>query len=101
MKRPIACVVGFIGKLPYAGMSFYNLHYIAGLQALGYDVHYIERQNIPDECYDPNAGTMTDETGYALNYLQTVLPGFDVKPERFSFIDCQQKCHGSGWPALR
>jgi hypothetical protein len=30
---------GYIGKLPYVGMSLYNLH-IVGLQDLGYDVHY-------------------------------------------------------------
>lgn len=34
MTRPLAVVVGFIGKLPLVGMSLYNLHYIAGLQAL-------------------------------------------------------------------
>jgi len=52
MNKPLAVVVGFIGKLPLAGMSLYNLHYIAGLQALGYEVHYVERQNKANECYD-------------------------------------------------
>jgi hypothetical protein len=53
IHKPVAVLVGFIGKYPVAGMTLYNLHHIVGLQALGYDVHYIERQNVPDEYYDP------------------------------------------------
>ena len=41
MSKKLAVVVGFIGKLPYAGMSVYNLHHILGLQDLGYRVNYI------------------------------------------------------------
>ena len=30
-SKPLAVVVGFIGKFPVAGMALYNLHYLAGL----------------------------------------------------------------------
>ena len=93
-KKPIAVVVGFIGKLPYGGMTLYNLHYIDGLKALGYEVHYVERINKPHECYDPVSSTSTDDPTFALNYLRGLV-------ERFSFIDRENRCHGSGWPALR
>jgi len=101
MTKPIAIVVGFIGKLPVAGMALYNLHYISGLQVLGYDVHYVERQNRPDECYDPVADVMTDDPRYALSDLQSLLPRYGITRERFSFIDREDRCHGSGWVALR
>lgn len=94
-------VVGFIGKLPFAGMSLYNLHYIAGLQTLGYDVHYVERQNKPDEMYDPVADAMTDDPAHAIDYLGEVLPEFGIAPGRFSFIDRHDRCHGAGWSDLR
>lgn len=101
MGEPIAVVIGFIGKLPLAGMSLYNLHYMAGLQELGYDIHYVERQNRPLECYDPRSDTMTDDPHYALSYLENLLPNYGITRERFSFIDRENRCHGSGWRALR
>src|SRR5205085_10491993 len=93
-SRPRVVVVGFIGKLPYAGMSLYNLHYISGLKALGYDVHYVERINKAQECYDPISGTATDDPGFAVDYLKRLL-------SEFSFIDRQNRCHGSGWSVLQ
>jgi hypothetical protein len=101
MRKPLAIVVGFIGKLPYGGMILYNLHYIAGLQALGYDIHYLERQNKPWECYDPAADTMTDDPHSAIRCLETVLSRIGISRDEFSFIDQGNRCHGSGWKTLR
>lgn len=101
MSKPLAIVMGFIGKLPVAGMSFYNLHYIAGLHALGYDVHYIERQNKPDEYYNPDTNAMTDQPSYALDYLKYLLPRSGITEGHFSLIDREQNCHGSDWSSLR
>src|SRR6266545_898942 len=100
MAWPLAVVIGGIGKLPLAGLSLYYLHYIVGLQALGYDVHYVERQNTPDDCYDPRLGAMTSDPDYALHYLETVLPSFGITRQRFSFVDRGDVCHGSGWKSL-
>ena len=66
-NKPLAIAVGFMGKLPYAGMTLSNLHYIAGLQDLGYEVHYVEQQNHPDECYDPVARAATSDPSFAVN----------------------------------
>jgi hypothetical protein len=98
----LAVVVGSIGKLPYGGHSFFVLHYIVGLQELGYSVHYVERVNRPDECYDPRAGTMTGDPSYALTYLRSVLPRVDIDTRtHMSFVDLTNRCHGSTWEALR
>jgi hypothetical protein len=100
MSRPLAVVIGFIGKLPMAGMALYNLHYVAGLQELGYDVHYVERQNEPGDYYDPRLDAMSDETAYGLGYLVAVLTRFAISTERMSLIDGDGRCHGSGWASL-
>jgi hypothetical protein len=44
---------------------------------------------------------MTDDPRYALAYLEDLLPRFGVTPGRYSFIDRQDRCQGSGWGALR
>ena len=100
MTKPLATVVGAIGKLPLAGLSLYNIHHIAGLQELGYEVHYVERQNKPEDCYDPAAGRMTDDPCYELEYLRNLLPRFGIPCERYSFIDRENRCHGATWGAL-
>ena len=93
-------VIGAAGKLPYGGMAFYWGHHIAGLQELGYDVHYVERLDQPGEAYNPDTNEMTDDPSYAISYLANLLPRFGVPAERLSFIDRSGTCHFSGWPAL-
>ena len=99
-SRPLAIVVGFIGKFPVAGISLYNIHYIVGLQELGYEIHYVERQNLPQECYDPVLGGITDDPTYALGYLARTMVDLGITPDRYSFIDWSNVCHGSGWSRL-
>lgn len=99
--KPIAVVVGFIAKLPYAGMSLWNLHYMVGLEQLGYDVYYVEKLMGPNECYDPSSDTMSDDSGYGLAYLGPLLARYGFGTERFTFVDRRDVCHGSGWARLR
>jgi hypothetical protein len=101
MSTKTAVVVGFVGKLPYAGMSLYNLHHLVGLQDLGYKVHYVETIDYPDQCYDPASNSMTSDAGGAVKYLSELLPDYGIPAESFSFIDLEGQCHGSGWDALR
>jgi len=100
-SKPLAIVVASVGKLPYAGISLYYLHQIIGLQDLGYEVHYAERVNRPDECYNPVTGISSDDPSFALDYLERVLGEYGIAPARFSFIDRENRCHGSGWEGLR
>jgi hypothetical protein len=101
MTKPLAVFVGFIGKLPLAGMALANIHMISGLQTLGYDVHYVEHQNKPEDCYNPETNSMTDDPRYALSYMAALLPRFGIGMRHYSFIDRENTCHGSGWPTLR
>ena len=100
--KPLAVFVGFIGKRPVAGMTLYNLHYLLGLQELGYEVHYVERQNDPWDCYDPVTTDVTDDPAFAVGYLTEQLPRLaGIGADRFSFLDLEGRCHGSGWEGLR
>ena len=100
MSGPIAVVVGGIGKLPYAGVSLFYLHYLIGLRQLGYRVHYVERQNRPLETYDPDADAMTDRPDFALRHLSAIAGRYDFAGS-WSFIDRTGTCHGIGWNDLR
>lgn len=100
-SKPIAIVVGFIVKLPLAGMSLYCLHYIRGLMELGYDVYYVERQNYADQCYDPTTRKTTNAPTYGLGYLQRVMDWIGMPPGNQTFIDLDGVCHGGGWAELR
>jgi Glycosyl transferases group 1 len=99
MSAPLVVAVGFVGKLPLAGMMLYNLHYLAGLAELGYEVHYVERQNGP-EYYDPRLNAMTEDVAGGLETLAAVLPRVGIGPGRFSLVDEGGECHGAGWEAL-
>ena len=70
--KPRAVLVGAIGKLPYAGVAAYYLHYVRGLQELGYEVHYVERQNKAGEYYDPGTRAMTDDVRPALSFVASL-----------------------------
>jgi glycosyl transferase family 1 len=96
--RPLAVVCGFIAKLPVAGMTLYNTHYLEGLQELGYDVFYVERQNESDECYDPRTNGMTDDSSFGRDYLARELHALGISG--YAFIDLDGTCHGAGWNVL-
>jgi hypothetical protein len=98
MSRPAVVLVGGVGKLPYAGASFYYLHYARGLIELGYEVVYVERQGRTNEYYDPSTRAMTNDLSYALGYLPDVLAQFGV--DHWALVDLEGKCHGAGEKAM-
>jgi hypothetical protein len=97
-RKPVAVVCGFIGKLPVAGMTLYNTHYLEGLQELGYDVFYVERQNDEGECYDPRTNEMTDDSSFGRAYLARELEALGIA--RHTFIDLDGGRHGAGCEEL-
>lgn len=100
MSAPLAVVVGFAGKWPLAGLMLYNLHYLAGLAELGYEVHYVERQNGPDDYYDPGSDELTADVAGGFASLGAVLPAVGIGSDRFSLIDLEGACHGADWETL-
>jgi hypothetical protein len=99
-EKPLAIVVGFIGKLPVAGMALYNIHYLVGLRELGYDIHYVERLNRPDECYNPHTDAMGDDSAVAIGWLKECLSIEPLRDIRWSFIDRAGVFSGAGRETL-
>jgi hypothetical protein len=62
VSKKLAVVVGFIGKLPYAGMSLYNLHYLVGLQELV--LRRIQMIQHLDHVIEPEDGFATLKPSY-------------------------------------
>ena len=89
-------MVGSLGKLPLGGHSFFCAHYLCGLQDLGYEVHYVERQNRTGECYDPSTGEMTDDPTYALEYLDS-LPPLRRSPAEWERIEREFQEERDSW----
>jgi hypothetical protein len=40
-KRGTILVLHFVGQMPLAGIAWQAMHYLVGLERLGYDVWYI------------------------------------------------------------
>jgi hypothetical protein len=66
--KPLRLVVlGDIGGRPYGGQTWMFLNWLAGLQALGHEVWYVE-----DHLwwpYDPEQATSTDDCAYAVRHV--------------------------------
>ncbi len=82
MDRKRIVVMGFMGSIPIAGVVWQHLHYIAGLQRLGHEVYYIE--DSARHPYDPSAGEVTEQCGYAADFLERLAVEFDFAG-RWSF----------------
>lgn len=63
-----------MGNCPIAGVIWQHLHYLVGLQRLGYEVYYLEdTSRYP---YDPVQQTPTDDYSYAANILSRLADDF-------------------------
>jgi hypothetical protein len=72
MKRGLRLViVGMMGRLPYAGVTWQILHYLEGFRRLGHDVYYIEDTGAWP--FDPDKDCITDDSTYAVNYISGMM----------------------------
>lgn len=70
MQKKKIIVMGFMAGCPIAGVLWQHIHYIVGLQRLGYDVYYIEDSaRLP---YDPVAYEVNESYRYAAKLMDTL-----------------------------
>ena len=70
MQKKKIIVMGFMAGCPIAGVVWQHIHYIVGLQRLGYDVYYIEDSaRLP---YDPVAYEVNESYRYAAKLMDTL-----------------------------
>ncbi len=76
-RRGTIIVLHFVGRMPLAGIAWQAMHYLVGLQRLGYDVWYIEDSGANP--YDPRIASVVMECDYNVAYLRRAMAayGFD------------------------
>ncbi len=92
MSKPIAIVATYLARYPLGGHVLSQLHYLVGLQRLGYEVVAIEHYGWSQSCYDPRNGVMTDDPTYGLSQMRPLYERFGLK--RWCYIDATGQYHG-------
>jgi hypothetical protein len=91
MARRRLILAGIIGRYPVGGVTWCALHYIAGFQALGYEVFYIEDTG---ECgFDPVSNSISTDPSYAVAYIRRHLRLVGLE-DRWAYVDHKGRYHG-------
>jgi hypothetical protein len=91
-RREPLLVLHIVGQYPMAGVAWQAVHYLLGFQALGWDVYYVEDSGAPP--YDPTAGGVTGECGYAVRYVADVMGRVGLG-DRWVYLDMMRnETHG-------
>ena len=83
----------YMVRYPLGGMLSWALQYVVGLHRLGHDVVFVERADYPEACFDPVAGTMTDDPSRGVAVVAGLLSRFGM-PNRMCFVDVHGTHHG-------
>ncbi len=70
-KRGTVLVLHFVGQMPLAGIAWQAMHYLLGLQQLGYEVWYVEDGGANP--YDPRIASVTMECDYNVAFLRRAM----------------------------
>jgi len=73
-NQDIIIVLGLLGQFPMAGMAWQLIHYLVGLQRLGFKVFYVEETDVPP--YDPRVKSFTNDCTYSLQVIADTLGRF-------------------------
>ncbi|MGA2603683.1 MAG: glycosyltransferase family 1 protein [Verrucomicrobiia bacterium] len=64
-------VTGLVGQYAFGGVAWDYLQFVEGFRQLGHDVFYLEDTEMWP--YDPVNNTISEDCGYNVNYLRTVM----------------------------
>lgn len=98
MTRVVIAV--YMVRYPLGGMLSWALQHISGLKRLGCDVTIVECANYPDACFDPTAGTVSDNPSAGLKIVQDLLKPHGLE-DAFAFRDYAGNYHGLSADAIR
>jgi hypothetical protein len=65
-----AIVGGYLVGNPVGGHVLSILHWLAGLNSLGYDVVFAEHHGWPNACWNPRTKTLSDDPSYGIAELE-------------------------------
>jgi hypothetical protein len=77
-------VLGLVGQYPVAGVAWQAIHYLVGLERLGYEVYYVEDSGAAP--YDPRTGGRTDDYTYSCRYVADMMRRIGLA-DRWAYLD--------------
>ena len=64
-------VLHFVGQMPLAGIAWQAIHYLVGLERLGFEAWYVEDHGANP--YDPRANSVVMDCSYNVAYLKRAM----------------------------
>jgi hypothetical protein len=83
-KRGNIILLHFAGQMPLAGIAWQAMHYLVGLEKLGYNAWYIEDGGTNP--FDPRANSVAMECEYNVRFLRHVMERYGFG-ERWAYWD--------------
>src|SRR5512143_485604 len=101
MTRPIAIYAGYLVRFPLGGHVLAELHHIAGLKRLGYQVIVVEESGSSwAPCFHPIQNQMTNDPSYGLDTLRFELGRLGMEAD-WCYVDAEGRYHGLSQGELR
>jgi GT2 family glycosyltransferase len=99
-RRPNAVVLGLMTRTPVGGVVWQTLHYLVGLQRLGFDVHYVEEHGRAPGML--MTGLSDDGSPEACAFLRNVLDRVGLGGNwAYVALHSDGRCHGMDAARLR
>lgn len=89
-KRGNIVVLHFAGQMPLAGIAWQAMHYLVGLEQLGYHAWYVEDGGANP--FDPRANSVAMECDYNVCYLRQVMGRYGFA-RRWAYWDAIHDIH--------
>jgi len=89
-KRANIILLHFAGQMPLAGIAWQAMHYLVGLEQLGYKAWYIEDSGTNP--FDPRANSVVMECDYNVRYLQRCMERYGFG-QRWAYWDAIHDVH--------
>jgi hypothetical protein len=83
-SRGRVVVLHFVGQMPLAGIAWQAMHYVLGLERLGYEAWYIEDHGANP--YDPRVNSVVMECDYNVAYVRRMMERYGLG-ERWAYWD--------------
>jgi hypothetical protein len=92
MTRRRVLVLHFAGQMPLAGIAWQAMHYVLGLERLGYEAWYIEDGGANP--YDPRQNSVVMECDYNVGFVRRMMERYGLG-DRWAYWDAiNDRYHG-------
>jgi hypothetical protein len=98
-SRGRVIVLHFVGQMPLGGIAWQAMHYILGLERLGYEAWYVEGHGANP--YDPRLNSVVMDCAYNVAYVQRMMERYGLG-DRWAYWDAiNDVYHGLSREAVR